>query len=130
MKRETTARGGAAHFAGVPACGVLPASQLSEVRREVRAVRGLPGQRVLGRPLPKVEQLPDGDKAEFGVRDKRCPPYLVGQRLLAAAEPQRSRFHGISLASTGVALFSWTPKIAWIGRGCSLERRGQGGPKR
>ena len=30
----------------------------------------------------------------------------------------------------GVALFSWTPKIAWIGRGCSLERRGQGGPKR
>ena len=24
----------------------------------------------------------------------------------------------------GVALFSWTPKIAWIGRGCSLERRG------
>ena len=25
---------------------------------------------------------------------------------------------------TGVALFSWTPKIAWIGRGCSLERWG------
>ena len=24
----------------------------------------------------------------------------------------------------GVALFSWTPKIAWIGRGCSLERWG------
>ena len=23
-----------------------------------------------------------------------------------------------------VALFSWTPKIAWIGRGCSLERQG------
>ena len=33
-------------------------------------------------------------------------------------------------ADRGVALFSWTPKIAWIGRGCSLERRGQGGPKR
>ena len=35
-----------------------------------------------------------------------------------------------SQVSNGVALFSWTPKIAWIGRGCSLERRGQGGPKR
>ena len=27
-----------------------------------------------------------------------------------------------------VALFSWTPKIAWIGRGCSLEGRGKEAP--
>ena len=35
---------------------------------------------------------------------------------------QGSRTDG--LRSNGVVLFSWTPKIAWIGRGCSLERRG------
>ena len=34
-----------------------------------------------------------------------------------------ARVLGLALGY-GVALFSWTTKIAWIGRGCSLERRG------
>ena len=81
----------------------------------------------MARLLIEDVTMTKGEGIALGVRLRGGATELLALPL----EPRAcDRYRTPAGVVAGVALFSWTPKIAWIGRGCSLERRGQGGPKR
>ena len=91
-------------------------------------------ERIMGRirerwPATRIRIRADAGFCRDGILSW-CEANAVGYVLGLARNPvltwrlRHAMRRARRCAASEVALFSWTPKIAWIGRDCSLERRG------